>query len=85
MIETHIIPYFGERKMCDITPADIIQWQNVIREKGYSQSYLRMIQNQITALFTHAHNIYGLANNPCKKIKKMGKSDANKIEFWTKE
>lgn len=85
MIEMHIIPYFGERKMCDITPADIIQWQNVIREKGYSQTYLRMIQNQITALFTHAYNIYGLANNPCKKVKKMGKSDANKIEFWTKE
>ena len=44
-----------------------------------------MIQNQMTALFTHAYNIYGLATNPCKKVKKMGKSDANKLDFWTKE
>ena len=44
-----------------------------------------MIQNQITALFTYASNIYNLANNPCKKVKKMGKSDADKIDFWTKE
>lgn len=84
MIDSHVLPYFGEKKMCEITPSDIIQWQNTIREKGYSQTYLRMIQNQITALFTHACNIYGLANNPCKKVKKMGKSDAERIDFWTK-
>ena len=44
-----------------------------------------MIQNQMTALFTHAYNIYGLKSNPCKKIKKMGKSDANRLDFWTKD
>lgn len=60
------------------------QWQNTMREKGFAQTYLRMIQNQITALFTHASNIYNLANNPCKKVKKMGKADADKIDFWTK-
>jgi len=85
MIEAHILPYFKNRPMNTITPADIIQWQNVIREKGYAQTYLRMIQNQITALFTHASNIYNLANNPCKKVKKMGKSDADKLDFWKKE
>ena len=85
MIEAHVLPYFGERKMNEITPSDIIQWQNMMREKQYSETYLRMIQNQITALFTHAYNIYGLSNNPCKKVKKMGKSDANKLDFWTKE
>ena len=85
MIKSHILPYFEHKKMNEITPADIIQWQNVMREKGYAQTYLRMVQNQITALFTHASNIYNLANNPCKKVKKMGKSDANKLDFWTKE
>ncbi|MSS62788.1 site-specific integrase [Velocimicrobium porci] len=85
MMNVHIIPYFGERKMNEITPSDIIQWQNVIREKNYSETYLRMIQNQMTALFTHAYNIYGLKSNPCKKIKKMGKSDANRLDFWTKD
>lgn len=85
MIETHVLPFFGTKKMNEISPADIIQWQNEIRSLNYSQTYLRMIQNQITALFTHAHNIYNLENNPCKKVKKMGKSDADKLDFWTKQ
>ena len=85
MINAYIIPFMGKRKMNDIKPNDIIQWQNLMREKGFSQTYLRMIQNQLTALFTHAMNIYGLANNPCKRVKKMGKSDADELNFWTKD
>lgn len=44
-----------------------------------------MIQNQLTALFTHAQKIYNLNNMPCKKVKKMGKSDAGKLDFWTRK
>ena len=76
-IEAHIIPYFGNRKMNEVTPADVIQWQNIIQEKKYSKTYERMIQNQLTALFNHAQKIYNLSNNPCKKVKKIGKSDAD--------
>lgn len=85
MMDVHIIPYLGKKKMNEIKPSDIIQWQNLIREKGFSETYLRMIQNQLTALFTHASTIYSLASNPCKKVKKMGKSDADELNFWTKE
>ena len=84
MMNKHVVPYFGTRKMNEITPAEIIQWQNAIQEKGYSKTYERMIQNQLNALFNHAQKIYNLKENPCKKVKKMGKSDANKLEFWTK-
>ena len=85
MMNKHIVPYFETRKMNEITPADVIQWQNTIQEKGYSKTYERMIQNQLNALFNHAQKIYNLKENPCKKVKRMGKSDADKLEFWTKE
>ena len=49
------------------------------------KTYERMIQNQINALFNHAQRIYNLKENPCKKVKRMGKSDADKLDFWTKE
>ena len=84
MMNKHIVPYFGTRKINEITPADIIQWQNIIQDKGYSKTYERMIQNQLNALFNHAQRIYNLKENPCRKVKKMGKSDADKLEFWTK-
>lgn len=85
MLERHVIPYLGKRRMDEITPSDVINWQKVMREKGYKPTYLRMVNNQLVALFTHAHNIYNLENSPCKKVKKMGKSDADKLSFWTKQ
>ena len=38
--------------MNEITPADVIQWQNTIQEKDYSKTYERMIQNQLNALLS---------------------------------
>ncbi len=83
MMEQHIIPYFGECKMSEISAGQIIQWQNEMQTKGFSESYLRMIQNQLTSLFTHASRIYDLNVNPCKKVKRMGSSDSRSLEFWT--
>lgn len=37
----------------------------------------------MTAIFSHAQNIYGLFDNPCKKVKRMGKTANKKMEFWT--
>lgn len=85
MIDNYLIPYFGELKMSEIKPAQIIAWQNEIYAKGLSESYMRMIQNQLTALFTHAANIYDLKNNPCKKVKRMGKDSKRSLTFWTVE
>lgn len=74
MIEHHIIPLLGNKAMDNITPADIIQWQNEIRSKGFKETYQRMLQNQMTALFTHAAKIYNLKDNPCTKVKCMGRA-----------
>jgi len=86
MIGTHVIPYLGDKKMNEITPADIIAWQKEIKEKNaFSESYLRMLQNQVTAIFIHASKIYCLKDNPCKRVKKMGRSDDRSLTFWTLE
>lgn len=81
MIEHHITPLLGNRAMDGITPADIIQWQNEIRSKGFKETYQRMLQNQMTALFTHATKIYNLKDNPCTKVKRMGRADADKNSY----
>lgn len=85
MIDQKILPYFGKKRMNEITPADILKWQNEMMTMGYKETYLRMIQNQITALFNHAERYYGLKVNPCKKVEKMGRSNARELNFWTKD
>lgn len=82
MMEQHIIPYFGNQMMSEITAGHIIQWQNEMQTKGFSEAYLRMIQNQLTSLFTYASRIYDLHTNPCKKVKRMGSSDNRSLDFW---
>ena len=85
MMEQHIIPYFGNQKINEITASQIIQWQNEMQTKGFSEAYLRMIQNQLTCLFSHASRIYDLSVNPCKKVKRMGSFDVRSLNFWTVE
>ncbi len=85
MIATKVVPYFGTKRMNQVTPADIMKWQNEMMSMGYKPTYLRMLQNQVSALFNHAERFYGLKNNPCKKIDKMGRSNARELNFWTKD
>ena len=85
LIETKILPYFGEKKMSEITAVDIIKWQNTLLNQEYKPTYLRMIQNQMTAIFNHAERLYDLKDNPCKKVDKMGRANAKELNFWTIE
>lgn len=85
LFETKIIPYFGEKQMNEITAVDIIKWQNALLNQDYKPTYLRMIQNQMTALFNHAEKFYDLKDNLCKKVDKMGRPNAKELNFWTKD
>ena len=85
LIETKILPYFGDKQMNEITAVDIIKWQNALLNQEYKPTYLRMIQNQLTALFNHAERFYDLKDNPCKKVDKMGRANAKELNFWTKD
>lgn len=55
------------------------------RGEQYSSTYLRTVNNQLTAIFNHASRLYGLKDNPCKKTQRMGSSEASEMLFWTKE
>ena len=36
LFETKLIPYFGEKQMNEITPVDIIKWQNALLNQDYN-------------------------------------------------
>lgn len=90
IIASKITPYFENRTLADIDATDVIQWQNELlkmrdeNDKAYSQTYLRTIQNQLSAIFNHACRFYALPNNPSKQAGKMGKAKAKEMLFWTK-
>ena len=85
IVELKILPYFGDKRVNDITAADIRQWQNELIKMGYSPTYLKTINNQLSAIFTYAVRYYDLKSNPCVKAGSMGKSKAEEMDFWTGE
>lgn len=85
MINTHLLPYFGKQKISSIDTLKIRKWQNALSEKSYSQTYLRTINNQLSAILNYACAHYGLRANPCKAAGAMGKSKAGEMNIWTQE
>lgn len=85
IVELKILPYFGDKRVNDITAADIRQWQNELIKMGYSPTYLKTINNQLSAIFNYAVRYYDLKSNPCAKTGSMGKSKAEEMDFWTGE
>ena len=91
MIEGKILPYFGNMRVDEIEPIDVVRWQNRLmayrNEKGepYAPTYLRSVNNQLSAIFSHAVRYYGLKSNPCAKTTRMGSSKGGEMLFWTRE
>ena len=88
-INLKITPYFGKMPLQDIKATDVRNWQNTLTsyrdEKGkpYAETYLRSINNQLTAVFNYAVTYYGLRENPCHKAGTMGRKNADEMDFWT--
>ncbi len=85
IIDLKVLPFFGKMKMNEIKAADIRKWQNKLIQQGYAPTYLRTINNQVSALFNYAVKYYDLPNNPCRKAGSIGKGKADEMQFWTKE
>ena len=91
IVETKIMPYFGKRSISEISNKDIMAWQNELlayrdkNRKPYSQTYLKTLHNQLSAILNHAVRHYGLHSNPASKVGNMGTEERKEMKFWTKE
>ena len=91
IINDKLVPFFGDMRMCDVRPIDLIRWQNELTEhrdadgKPWAPTYLRTVNNQLNAIFNHAERYYNLEKNPVHKVDKMGSKEAGEMQFWTKD
>lgn len=89
VIEGKILPYFRSRRMNEIKPRDVVNWQNTMMKmtdengKPFSPVYLKTIHNQLSAIFNHAVKFYDLPSNPAAKAGNMGKEKSREMLFWT--
>lgn len=90
LFEKHVIPHLGEASLEQVGPAQIRKWQNTLLSaardssgKPYSQTYLKTVNNQVSALFNFGVRYYGLNSNPCRLAGSIGRSRADAMQFWT--
>ena len=90
IIRIHILPYFRDMILDEITPRDVVEWQNKIitsvdprSGRSFSRSFLKTIHNQLSAMFNFAVRYYGLKSNPAAIVGNMGTDKECDIQFWT--
>lgn len=91
IIEKHIIPFFENMQVPEITTREVIEWQNRIMKfvdrngKGFEPSFKKTIHNQLSAIFNFAVRHYDLEKNPAAIVGNMGTSEGKEMKFWTLE
>lgn len=85
LMDSHIMPFFGELSINKITAAHVRKWQSDLLAREYAPTYLKTINNQLVAVLNYAVKFYGLPSNPCHAAGSMGKKDADTMKFWTHE
>lgn len=86
----YIVPFFKDYKINEITSSHISQWQNYLittktkKDTPLSNSYMRKIHKQMSAIMNYSIKHYGLNKNPCSitgNIKKKNKE----MKIWSLE
>ncbi len=89
IIEGKILPFFRKLKMREITALQVVQWQNQMMKqkqsdgKPYSQTYLKTLHNQLSAIFNHAVRFYHLPANPAREAGIMGEKEGEEMHIWS--
>lgn len=88
IIKLKILPFFKNLKLEKITPIIIRKWQNEIlnainerTQEKYSKTYIKTINNQLTAILNYAVKFHNLKENPCHKAGSIGKKNADEMDI----
>lgn len=88
LIQTRVIPFFGEMQIKDIGQDTVSQWHACFYdEKGnpiFSETYLRGLHARLSAILNYAVNCGWIVKNPAKKCS-IGAKNASERPVWTPE
>lgn len=82
-ITTKIVPFFGGKRMRDITPKIIIDWQNTLSE--YSYAYKKSLMTHLSLMFGYAERYHDITNIMRKVDKPRNLEPKKEMLFWSPE
>lgn len=92
MLNTVILPYFGDTKLQSLTPQVLYEWQDKLWNtpnprtgEFYSYSHLSNIRTAFSAFLSWAEDRYQIPNNLRKVKKPKRRIQKTPMQFWTRE
>lgn len=91
IVDKKILPFFGKTPIMNIDERMVKKWQSGLlgmKSKNgnpYSDTYLRTINNQLSAILNHGVVYYKLPYNPIHRVGSIGDKHAESRDFWTLE
>ncbi len=85
VIYRHVLPYFKDMRINEITPAAVRHWQGELLKDSQikADTYQHNIHAQLSAIFNYAVKFYQLRTNPARLAGSIGSMHADSIHFWT--
>ena len=85
IVDLKVLPFFKDMPLNTINITTVRKWQNelISSDENYSQTYLKSINNQLSAIFNYACKYYKLPENPVRSCGSIGKKRADSMNFWT--
>lgn len=89
LIETKILPYFKNMAVNEIKVSTVRFWQNKLLScqtqngRPYSDTYLKSIHVQLSAILNYGMRYYNLPSNPAALCGSIGQKKSGSMNFWT--
>lgn len=83
-VNKRILPFFAEKRMKDIKPIDVLNWQNEM-SKQFSFNYTSDLMTMLTAVYRYGEKYHDITNIMVKVDKPRNTEPKKEMEFWTPE
>lgn len=83
--KNHIVPYFKDYLVKDITARDYVRFMNEIEEKNYKYNTKSNIHVCMVSILNYAVKFYDLPSNVASKIGNFNKNkrEIKNVDYWT--
>lgn len=68
-LKLHILPYFKDKSICDLSKKDIIDWENIILSNNYKNSFNKNLYSCFSTLIQYCVEVGYLDNNIVLQVK----------------
>lgn len=62
-VNKHVLPYFSNCNIHEISTKDIRDWQNILLDKHFSERYIKKIHSQFSTILNYGIKYYNLQKN----------------------